>query len=459
MMRRAIGLSLVGLGTFLIVIAVVLPTYLTGQFKKFPLNTYQVDTLVATNASYFNIPTMTERSGVTIQATDTTKGLATQGNSSTAVWQNFTYMYDLTNHNRVLYQKRTAAFDRKTAQLVQCCGENPAGQSGIVGYVFPFGAQKQTYNMWDPATLKPEPYAYSGTTSIQGIQVYEYTANIAPTQIGTESVPGAMVNSSASTVTAREMYSATATYFVDPETGAPIDAHEHEIIQFYNGNTPALTYLNANLIMTLASVTHLVGVDSNGRNELTLVSLILPIVIGVVGAIALVAGILMVRRPREDVEAGPTTPAPERAAVPETSGPDLTSVHLVPEAAAAEAATAGTASATPEATAEAEEAPATEAAPVAEAAAPTEATAPTEAAAGAEATAPTEATAPAEVAAPTEATAPAEVAAPAQAAAPAEAASPAETAAEANGNAAAATVPRRARRTSNSAADPDTGAK
>ncbi|HEY1622191.1 MAG TPA: DUF3068 domain-containing protein, partial [Streptosporangiaceae bacterium] len=331
-MRRVIGLCLVGLGTFLIVMAVVLPTFIVSQVVKFPLNEFETATLVANNATYFNASTLSERSPVTLQATYTIKGDGPAGTSSTAVWNEFSYVYDITNHSSVQVQSRRMAFDRKTAQLVQCCGESvdgkPAVQTGVLGYVFPMGAKKQTYDLFDITLGKPVPFVYTGTTTVEGVHANVYTNNVPPTKIGTVSVPGSLVNSTASSVTAPEYYSNHVTYDVDPQTGALIDVNEHEAQVLYNPTTnqPALTLINADLVMTPASVHKVIGLDTSGRNELTLLQLILPIVLGVVGVIALVVGFLMVRQPREDVEAGPTTPAPERAAVPE----DPTRANLVP---------------------------------------------------------------------------------------------------------------------------------
>ena len=44
-MRRDVGTVLAGLGTLLIVMAVVLPTYIVGQVVKFPLSEYETATL------------------------------------------------------------------------------------------------------------------------------------------------------------------------------------------------------------------------------------------------------------------------------------------------------------------------------------------------------------------------------------------------------------------------------
>jgi hypothetical protein len=452
-MRRVIGLSLVGLGTFLIVIAIVLPTFIVSQVVKFPLNEYETATLVADNASYFNATTLAERSPVTLQATYTIKGDGPAGNSSTAVWNEFSYVYDVTNHYQVQLQSRRIAFDRKTAQLVQCCGEavdgKPTAQSGVLGYVFPMGAKKQTYDLYDITIDKPVPFVYTGTTTVDGISAYVYTNTVPPTQIGTQTVPGSLIDSAATSVNAPEYYSNHVVYDVDPTTGALINVNEHEMqtLDSPGTSTPALTLINADLVMTPASVTKVVGLDNNGRNELSLLNLILPIVLGVVGAIALIAGVLMMRQPRLDVEAGPTTPAPERAAVPEQP----TRVDLVPgldgEAQEATAETESPAESREEAPPAAGEVPAeegvTEAAPVAEAGQ----------ASAADDPAPAEESPAAGEAAPDAEAGTAEVA---QEAAPAEATAPAEAAA--NGGASAATVRKRVRRASKSAAEPEAGA-
>jgi hypothetical protein len=55
-----------------------------------------------------------------------------------------------------------------------------------------------------------------------------------------------------------------------------------------------------------------VALDTSGRNKLNLIETILPLVLGIVGAVALVAGILLARKPHEELAAEP--PAAERTA-------------------------------------------------------------------------------------------------------------------------------------------------
>ena len=60
-----------------------------------------------------------------------------------------------------------------------------------------------------------------------------------------------------------------------------------------------------------ASVKQIVKLDSDGRNKLSLLGTILPIGIGIVGAAALIAGILLARKPREEVALASPEPAAE----------------------------------------------------------------------------------------------------------------------------------------------------
>jgi hypothetical protein len=309
MMRRNIGLVLAGLGAFLIVLAVVLPTWIVGQVVKFPLNEYQTASLAATNASYFSATALTEKTGVNLQATYTIKGDGAAGTSSTAVWNEYSYVYDLTNHAAVQQTTRRFAFDRKTGQLTMCCGANVNGDSsvqqrGYVGFVFPMGTKKQTYQVFDTTLNKPVPFPYAGTATVRGITTYKFTEDVAPVQVATQTVPGSLVGLSAASVTLPEYYEIHLVYYVDPTTGALINVQEHQTMTLRDPSTgaQALLLFDADLKVTPAALTTIVGLDTNGRNELTLLKVIVPLVLGIVGVIALVAGLILGRRRGPDVD-------------------------------------------------------------------------------------------------------------------------------------------------------------
>jgi hypothetical protein len=309
MMRRNIGLVLAGLGAFLIVLAVVLPAWIVGQVVKFPLNEYQSATLSASDASYFSATSLTAKTGVNLQATYTIKGDGAAGTSSTAVWNEYSYVYDKTNHDAVQQMTRRFAFDRKTGQLTMCCGANVNGDSsvqqrGLVGYVFPFGTKKQTYQVFDTTLNKPVPFPYAGPADVRGVTTYKFTEDVAPTRVATQTVPGSLVGMSAASVTLPEFYEIHLTYYVDPVTGALVNVQEHQTMSLRNPSTgaQALLLFDADLKVTPSSLTTIVKLDTDGRSKLTLLKVILPLVLGIVGVIALVTGLLVGRSPRPTVD-------------------------------------------------------------------------------------------------------------------------------------------------------------
>jgi hypothetical protein len=317
---RRVGLVLTGLGAFLIVFALLMPTWVNGRVIKFPLNEYISVNLTDDNASYFSPAKLSEQTGVSVEATQTLKGNAAAGSSSTAVWNQFTYVYDQTNKLPIQQTTRTFAFDRRTAQLVNCCGASVNGdqsvkQSGYVGLVLPIGTEKKTYPVFIPDVKKAVPFVYAGTDGVNGTQAYRFVANIPATQNGTQTVPGSLVGQSASSVTLPQFFESQITFWIDPVTGALVNVTQKEKLTLRDSSgAQALQLFNANLAATPDSVDRLVAQDNNELTKASLVGTLLPLLSGILGAILLVVGLLMARRPREDVEAGPSARSPELAA-------------------------------------------------------------------------------------------------------------------------------------------------
>lgn len=326
-MRRDVGMVLAGLGTFLIVLAIALPTYIAPHVIKFPLNYFYSATLVGPDSTYFSASEVHEVTGADLHAIYTIDGDGPAGNSSTAVWNLFTYLYDTglpKPQQEIEIQTTKVAFDRKNADLRNCCGANFMGKnvnwSGIVGYVFPMNTQKTTYNVYNTTTMSTIPFVYSGTAVVDGITAYEFTGNLkAPVKIGFSPLSSADP----------EYYNLQQTYWVDPDTGALLKVLEHEDAYLINPITGATTYtlLDTTLAPTAQSVSDIVGIDNSGRLKITLFQTVIPIVSGVLGAILLVSGILLARRRRPDViESGfgettgeLATAAPPDAPAPETA--------------------------------------------------------------------------------------------------------------------------------------------
>jgi hypothetical protein len=177
-------------------------------------------------------------------------------------------------------------------------------QRGLVGYVFPFGTKKQTYQVFDTTLNKPVPFPYAGPADVRGVTTYKFTEDVAPTRVATQTVPGSLVGMSAASVTLPEFYEIHLTYYVDPVTGALVNVQEHQTMSLRNPSTgaQALLLFDADLKVTPSSLTTIVKLDTDGRSKLTLLKVILPLVLGIVGVIALVTGLLVGRRPQPTVD-------------------------------------------------------------------------------------------------------------------------------------------------------------
>jgi hypothetical protein len=160
------------------------------------------------------------------------------------------------------------------------------------------------------------PFTYSGTASTDGIQTYMFAENVAPTQVATITVPGPFFGLKAKTVKLPQMYQIHLTYWVDPQTGALLNVDEKERMTLRNpatGGTVAVLF-DGDLRATPDTVKAVVDLDSSGRTELALLNTIVPLAAGIAGAVALVAGILLlVRKPRK-AQPGPAEPSRHLAA-------------------------------------------------------------------------------------------------------------------------------------------------
>jgi Porin PorA len=306
-MRRVAGLVLSALGAFLIVLALITRFVIVGEAVKFPLNEKAIATLVASNATYFSPTKLTELSGVTLENTTTVEGDNAAGDSSRAVWNEFSYVYDETNHLTYNYSTERLAFDRRTGELINCCGAAIGTNSSVhlsgLGFVWPLGAQQQTYQYFDTTLLKPEPMVYSGTAVVDGLSTYKYVETVLGDKIGTLSLPGSLVHvAGPQSVTLIEDDQSTTTEYVDPATGAPVKAVSNQHLYLQNGGAEALDLLNAHFVSTPGTVASAVSSAKTRDAEIELVSVILPVVFGLVGIILLVMGAILTMAFREEFE-------------------------------------------------------------------------------------------------------------------------------------------------------------
>jgi hypothetical protein len=306
-MRRVLGLTLTGLGAFFIVLGLLLRFYLPGQVIKFPLNEYVVTTLTGHNITYFSQKQVKELTGINAKATSTVEGDVTAGSSSTAVWNDFTAVQDVTNHEPISYTSQRSAFDRRTGVLVNCCGgyvnsNTKVHQSGQ-GYVWPIGTQKQTYQVFDTTLLKPEPFRYAGTTTVDGLTAYKFVEHVVNRQFTTQTLPGSLVGLSGQpSVRMPEYITETNTYWIDPVTGAVLNVNQNQALTLQQpAGTVRLVLFQGTLTQTPQSVSAAVHLAGSSHTKISWIQTIGPIVAVLLGIVLLIAGVAVTMM-REDSE-------------------------------------------------------------------------------------------------------------------------------------------------------------
>jgi Porin PorA len=299
--RRVIGLILAGLGAFFLVLAALTRFYVPGQVIKFPLDEYQVSTLKDPNGIYFSADKL-KQLNVPITATDTLQGDVAAGSSSTAVWNEFTAVHDDANNVNFSYYQRRAPFDRRSGELTNCCGayvtqgaDRKTVHLSGQGFVWPFGVEKRTYQIFDTNLNRAMPITYAGTDTVDGLQTYRFVQRVAPAQAGSQTLPGNIVGiKDQPSVTLPEYYQAVNTYWVDPVTGGPVKVNQDQELTLRDSTgVTRLVLFKADLRFSPESIKSFVNADKAGKNKITLVSTVAPLILLLVGLALLVGGILL----------------------------------------------------------------------------------------------------------------------------------------------------------------------
>ncbi len=311
-MRRVLGLVLTGLGAFLLVLALLLRFYLPGQVIKDPLNEYVVTTLTGNHVSYFSAARLKELTGIRAEATSTVEGDVTAGSSSTAVWDSFTAVEDLSNHEPIEYASQRSAFNRRDGQVVDCCGayvsvsNEPTfkGRQSGLAFAWPIGTQKQTYDVFDTSLARDVPYRYEGTATVDGMTAYKFVGQVTNQQFTSQTLPGSLVGyPGLPSVTLPEYLTETDTFWVDPVTGTPLDVTENETLALEDitGATKLILY-KGSLTATPQSVTSAVNTANSAHLKISFVEDIGPLIGLVVGLALLAVGIMLLLGRRDAAE-------------------------------------------------------------------------------------------------------------------------------------------------------------
>lgn len=304
---RKLSIVLVALGAFLIVLAPMIRWYAYPRVAVAPAAQKSVTTLVGPNATIFDIATFKEIT------TDLTTKVRTVGDTKAA---------DAAGNGTVIYVNSTStrssdgvmrsrdvermAFNQRTGEAVNCCGEflsntegvqTPIKHKGLVA-IFPIPTEKKTYEFWDGTLKDATPIRYTGTDTVEGVDVYTFENTLAPTKVGTQEIPLNLLGlEGTDNVTADEMYSVKRKLWVEPNTGVIIKRSEQVLNTLDYDGQPRLTLTDVDTQYDANTVK--ANADKYGAkgNMLHLVRSVLPLTSLVLGVLLLVIGLGLARRP------------------------------------------------------------------------------------------------------------------------------------------------------------------
>ena len=291
-MRRIVGPVLLFLGAFLIVIGVMAQFYMRDALLKTPINVNQVIHLNGT-AQLPNAKGVVESTPVIATSNYLTN--TALSDSSVASFENAQCVVKDVNNpvgcppaddpqGRLLSATTdNFATDRRTAEAVNDPAHLPPGSVQHEGLInkWPFLAEKKTYTYWDDGTQQGVDATYSGTTKLDGHEVYVYDVQVPKTKI--EVAAGV-----------EGYYTDDKQVYVDQLTGSVIDQREHQVRTDLQGNP----VIDLTIGFTDAQVKSLVDDAKTNGKSLKLIRNVLPLVGLFVGVPVFVIGLILTLRNR-----------------------------------------------------------------------------------------------------------------------------------------------------------------
>ncbi len=325
-MGKKTGAVLIGLGVLVLVLGLMMKFYAYDRLAVAPMNQKSVSYSEAQGATIFSIA---EQQEVTkdllttvnvVGDVDASKKATDDAGEQINVWEKVTYTdeptFDINSGEPPLSGSHVRiAFDAHTGAAVECCETYAANGSDLEtgeedrdfdapfeGQLvkFPFNTQKKAYDYFDSTLNEGVSMDYKGQEKLQGLNTYKFEAVIPPTEYATLTAPASFFDiDEEGDVDLARIYSNTRTLWIEPETGVIMKSREDvDTYAEYEGErvatlTQALSEFPESQIKA--------NVDDYKTKSLLLKAARtwFPWVGGVVGLLALLAGVFLTLRNRE----------------------------------------------------------------------------------------------------------------------------------------------------------------
>lgn len=299
-MKRFAGPILVGLGVFLLALAILLPTVVVPRVEKAPLDQYSVTEATGT-ASYLDPTRLEFVSDDEVTVTRVVRGDVEAGGDDVAV-------YDVTQSVEVgqlddplNVVAETVRLNRSSGIGVGGAGDRPAHDDAYT-VKLPFNTEQRDYELHDPTAGRAYPVSFEGVTEVDGLEVYEFSGSVPEVVREEQGVPGRLVGDpETDSVFVQEVYTNERTLLVEPRTGSIVSTTQSPRRAWRPsfGASPAASetvLFESEIEATDETVDELVSDAKDAKGQLDLLGRTLPLVLGLLGLALLVAGALLLAR-------------------------------------------------------------------------------------------------------------------------------------------------------------------
>ncbi|TDD10290.1 DUF3068 domain-containing protein [Nonomuraea deserti] len=303
MNRVVVGSVLIAVGAFLVVLAPLVRFQVAPALMSAKGDQYGISKLRATGAQYFSVAdgkVLTADLDIIV----TTRGDVKEASGDRVVWDEFTAVNDVTNGKPGIdFTERRSAFDKRSGVGLNCCGvsidKEPVELQGQI-YKFPFDVEKKSYMVFNSTAGKAFEAKFVGEEQVGGLNTYKFEQVVPETRTQTLTAPADWFGMGESgDVQLDRVYSGTNTFWIEPTTGAPVrqEQQRNEVLKSDDGVERSKAFV-ATAKMTDDTVDGLVKSAQEGKSQIDLIRVTLPVVLGVVGVVLFVAGLLLTLRGR-----------------------------------------------------------------------------------------------------------------------------------------------------------------
>ena len=340
-MKRIIGLVLMGLGIALVVLAPLLRFYVGPTLAVTPLNQYSETSGVGVVIKQVDISKLLTPgadiyfpANVPVKVTGYTKGDVVAAEQEQAVSANLAIFDTFSRINVVSAETEETgedgrlvtastsryAFGRQDSELANCCGANSGGDEvdfeGIAPFKWPFFVEQQSYDIWDANINAATPAEFVAEEERAGMNTYKFVQSIAPTVVpnSQQTVPANAVGlPGTADVVINPYYSNVITTWIEPTTGQVVDTNQKSKTAFRgpDGTTDLVTFLEFEAGADPAYVAESAPGIKDKADSLNLVLNTLPLISLILGIVLAVIGFFVWRsgsKPAEEDETAPTAP-------------------------------------------------------------------------------------------------------------------------------------------------------